>query len=218
MNSLILLLPIFPSLCLSLTLYFNQSTPQHFISLKNLSTPQSALELNLIQLSPKSKESLFTARKSKNPFSEFNNSETWSIKSDISDLDSWISNSANHSLQLDQFNNWKLGIFTYSLQDQVKWKLTITGLSTFHIGKGRCGNSCSEKGKCIEGKCVCGDYYAGNDCSIPIQAGKLNRVYDLALLSDTYYYYSFNLTSSFVCEISKKSPVLAVFSKKINSG
>ena len=128
MNLLIFLLQVFPSF--STTFEFNQTTTQHFISLKNLSIAPSDLELNLMQLSPKTQESLLTARKSLDPVSQSNNSEFWSIKSDSSDLDSWISKSPNHSLQLAAFDNWKLGIFTYNLEAQIEWRLSIKPLST----------------------------------------------------------------------------------------
>jgi hypothetical protein len=202
----------------SYLLRFKQTTQEHFLSLNQFNLSSTGLEVNLLQKSENAKEALLTARKSKNPEQSSKSSEIWSVKADVFDKDSWISNSPNHTLQLEAQQDWKLGIFIYELEKPVEWELKVTTLGNSYEDQHKCLNSCSENGKCIKSRCDCGDFFAGNDCSIPVQDGYLNRVYSFALSAQIYSFFRFDYNFSFECEVNKKAPTLRIFSKEILSG
>lgn len=117
-------------LCECTTVLFNQTLKQHYLSLKDLNLPSKALSITLRQLSPTTTSTLLTARKDFFP-STNSTTENWEIKADKYDFDDWVSKSRTHILQLNEYHDWRLGIYTYEFYTQIEWILTIEPLGDY---------------------------------------------------------------------------------------
>ena len=112
------------------SIIFNQTSKQHYFSLKNFDLPPQPLSITLRQLSSPVSSTLLTARMSSAP-STNSSTENWKISADLYDYNSWISKSRVHLLQLPIHQDWFLGVYTFEFYNSIQWILSIRPLGNY---------------------------------------------------------------------------------------
>ena len=80
----------------------------------------------------------------------------------------------------------EIGILIPDLQSPAAIRLLVNAHSDPYSGGDLCPGSCSGHGRCQAGKCVCGDYFVGEDCAFQASQVVVNQQADLMVPVNVY--------------------------------